>query len=412
MAEILEREGYRVRFRVEVPPAEVDQTYRSVLQDYARRIRIPGFRPGRVPEKVLQARIGREALLQEVQERLIDRTYPQAIRELALLPVEVRLVESNLAELLDPPPKAFTYVAEVENYPEVRLPEWTSFSLEVPPLEVNEEMEARALEELRQRYGEWVPVDREIQEGDQVFIRTEEGREFSIEMNRALPHVREALLGRRAGEEVEVPVLSGNEVTRKLRTQIQEVKALQLPELDDEFAKVVGEESLEALRAKVRSSLEAQAARAVWQARVDKFQDLLAEHLEVEIPPSMLVREQEHLLEHLAEDLAREGKSVEAYLKELEAEGKAEEFRQELRASAERRIRRALAREALAESLGTELTPEEWQAYVSELARAYRRSPAQLEVEMGETLEQLKAQRREDKAVAEALARLGYPMVG
>jgi trigger factor len=88
VAEILEREGYRVRFRVEVPPAEVDQTYRSVLQYYARRIRIPGFRPGRVPEKVLQARIGREALLQEVQERLIDRTYPQAIRELALLPVE------------------------------------------------------------------------------------------------------------------------------------------------------------------------------------------------------------------------------------------------------------------------------------------------------------------------------------
>ncbi len=135
-------------------------------------------------------------------------------------------------------------MAEVENYPEATLPDWRGFTLEVPSPEVTEEMVEKALEELRQRYAELVPVDREAGEGDHVYVRTEEGAEFPIDLSMALPHVREALLGKRAGDVVLVPVLNEKgEKVREVRTEVLEVKALELPELNEEFAKTLEAES-------------------------------------------------------------------------------------------------------------------------------------------------------------------------
>lgn len=102
-----------------------------------------------------------------------------------------------------------------------------------------------------------------------------------------------------------VPVKDGDTVVKELKTKVLEVKALQLPELDEEFAKTVGEESLEVLRGKVRMSLESQAARKVQEAKAEQLLEKLAEGLEAEIPPTMLNREQQHLLEHMAEDLQK-----------------------------------------------------------------------------------------------------------
>ncbi|ADH63731.1 trigger factor [Allomeiothermus silvanus DSM 9946] len=402
MAEILEREGYRVKLRVEVPASEVNKAYDAVVREYASKVRVPGFRPGKAPAKVIEARLGRESLLEEVKERLLDTSYPKAVKELELFPVGVKLLEAHLEQ-----GQPFTYVAEVENYPEVKLPNWREFKLEVPPIEITDEMVEQALQELRQRYGELVPVERPIEAKDQVFIETEDGARFPVDMEKALEHVREALLGKSAGDEVMVPVKDGDTVVKELKTKVLEVKALQLPELDEEFAKTVGEESLEVLRGKVRMSLESQAARKVQEAKAEQLLEKLAEGLEAEIPPTMLNREQQHLLEHMAEDLQKEKTTLQDYLKKLEEEGKLEEFRADLKTSAEKRIRRALAKEKLQEELGTELTEEEWNAYLADMARAYRTNVASLKKELGEeTLERLKLQLLQDKALAEALQKL------
>ncbi|WP_276959175.1 trigger factor family protein, partial [Allomeiothermus silvanus] len=119
MAEILEREGYRVKLRVEVPASEVNKAYDAVVREYASKVRVPGFRPGKAPAKVIEARLGRESLLEEVKERLLDTSYPKAVKELELFPVGVKLLEAHLEQ-----GQPFTYVAEVENYPEVKLPNW------------------------------------------------------------------------------------------------------------------------------------------------------------------------------------------------------------------------------------------------------------------------------------------------
>ncbi|RTG92970.1 trigger factor [Thermus scotoductus] len=403
MAEILERSGYRVKVRVEVPKEKVEERYQALLRDVAKRVRIPGFRPGKAPLKVVEARIGREELLSDLKERLVEETYPLAVQELGLLPVAARVVEEELSE-----GEGFRYVAEVENYPEVQLPDWRSFDLQVAQEEVTEEMVDKALEELRHRYAELVPVDREAQEKDHVFVRTEEGSEFPIDLSKALPHVREALLGKRAGEVVMVPVLNEKgEKVREVRTEILEVKTLELPKLDDEFAKTLEAESLEELREKVRQSLKRQAEARYQEARERAFLEKLAEGLEAEIPPSMLEAEERHLLEHLAEDLARQGIPLEAYLKALEEKGEFEKFREELRQEALKRVKRSLAKERLAEELKPEVSEEEWQAYLQAVARSYGISLQELRREFGERgLARLRAAYIQDKAVKEALAKL------
>ncbi|WP_243026827.1 trigger factor [Thermus albus] len=403
MAEILERSGYRVKVRVEVPAEKVQERYQALLKDVAKRVRIPGFRPGKAPLKVVEARIGREELLSDLKERLVEETYPLAVQELGLLPVAARVVEEELKE-----GEGFRYVAEVENYPEVKLPDWRSFDLGVVPEEVTEEMVEKALEELRQRYAELVPVDREAQEKDHVFVRTEEGAEFPIDLSKALPHVREALLGRRAGEVVMVPVLNEQgEKVREVRTEILEVKTLELPELDEEFAKTLEAESLEDLRQKVRESLRRQAEAQYQEARERAFLEKLAEGLEVEIPPSMLEAEERHLLEHLAEDLARQGIPLEAYFQALEEKGELAKFREDLRQEALKRVRRSLAKERLAEELKPEVSEEEWQAYLQAVARSYGVSVQELRRQFGERgLARLRAAYIQEKAVKEALSKL------
>ncbi|MWR20614.1 trigger factor, partial [Helicobacter pylori] len=253
----------------------------SVVREYANRYRFPGFRPGKAPAKVVEARLGREALLEETKERLRDDFFPKAVRELELTPVGARLLEEELKE-----GAPYTFVLEVENYPEAKLPDWTAFNLETQKPEVTEEMVAKALDELRQRYGELVTVERPIEAHDQVFIETEDGNRFPVSMENALEHVREALMGHSAGEEVMVPVKDGEKVVREIKTKITEVKTLQLPELDDEFAKTVGEDDLATLTTKVRESLQAQADREARNRKANEFVDKLAEGMEVEIPPT------------------------------------------------------------------------------------------------------------------------------
>ncbi|RIH83038.1 Trigger factor [Meiothermus luteus] len=402
MAEILEREGYRVRVRVEVPATRVEQAYQSVLKGYAQRVHLPGFRPGKAPAKVVEARIGRESLLEEVKERLREETFSEAAQELSLLPVGVRLLEEQLSF-----GEPYVYTLEVENYPEVKLPDWRGFRLEVETPQVTEEVLNRALDELRQRYAELVAVEREVQEKDHVIVETEDGSRFPVIMESAQPHVREVLLGKRAGEEVLVPVKDGDTVLREIKTKILEVKALQLPELDDEFAKTAGEDSLEALTEKVRRSLQERFAQEAQNLRANQFLDKLAEAIEVEIPPSMQVREEQHLLGSLAEELQERRIGLEDYLASLRQQGKLEEFTQSLRENATKRLRRSLAVEALAEELKTELSPEEFEAYLADLARAYRTTPTALKEELGrEALARLRVQRLHDKALQEALAQL------
>lgn len=403
MAEIVEREGWRVRLRDEVPAGEVEAAYRSLLSEYKKKVRVPGFRPGRVPDRVLEARLGRDALLAEVREALIERRLPEAIKELELDPVAVRKVEGEL-EL----GKDFVYEAEIENYPEVELPDWKRFEIEVETPEVGDDAVEAVLADLQRRYAEVSPKEGPVEAGDLVIVVTEEGSEIPVELERAFDEVRAALLGKVAGEEAELPLFSeeGEPTGRSTKVTIKEVKAVRLPELDDEFAKTLGYETLDEARAKIKEELVRRAQAEAREKKKDLLLEKLAEGLKADLPPSMLEAEERAIWGEIAEDLAKKGVPLEDYLKSLEPE-KFEELKSDVKKSAERRVRRGLALEKLTEELGTKLEEDEWKAHLEELARSYGMKPADFERAVGEdALRRLYLRRLHAKALDQALEAL------
>jgi len=401
MAEVLEREGWRVRLRGRVPAEEVEAKYRDLIRHYQKRAKIPGFRPGRVPERVLVAKIGREALLSEVKEELLREHLNRAFEELGLNPVAVREVEGEPEVGED-----FVFVAEIENYPEVKLPDWRSFEIPAETPEVSEEELEQTLTELRRRYAEAEPKEGAVAEGDVVFLIDPEGKEIVLELERAYDAVKEALLGRRAGEEVELPLFNekGEPTGETARMRVKEVRELKVPELDDEFAKVLGYASLAEAREKVREELLKGKEQALAEERRRAFLRRLAAEMEAEVPPSLIESEERVIWGEIAEDLAKRGVPLEDYLKSL-SEEEFEKLRREVREGAESRVRQRLALDQLVKDLGVRFADEEWEAYLEAMAQAYGMKKSELLRALGEEgLRRVLAEALRNKALREALA--------
>lgn len=399
MAEVIEREGYKVRLRVSLSTEEVEKAFQEVLKQQRARVQLPGFRPGKAPEKLLEARIGSEALREAAQEVLVDRSYPQAVRELTLSPVGARLVEKVLPARGEP----FVYEVEVENYPEVKLPDWQSFKLEAETPEFSPDLVERALDELRERYGEISHVERPVEANDHVVLEFDDGSHTHLELPRATDEVKNILLGHSPGDEVVLPGSEGSEI----KARIREVEEVILPELDEDFAKTLGYDSLEETRANLAEQLQEDLAARALLARKRELLEKLAENLEVEIPPSMLARERRAVLTQLSEDLAEQGSSLSLLLGQMRETGKIEEFEADLEAEAQRRVRRFLAAEKLAEQLGTTLSEEEWTNSFREQARSQGMQPAEYRQALGqEGVAVLRTQFTQEKALGQAVAQL------
>ena len=405
MAEIIEQSGPIAKVKVEVPAEEVEKTRRDLLNAYRRSLKIPGFRPGKAPDKVITAKVGEDAFWEEVRDRLVENSYREAVRELGLAAIAARMVEGQ-----EQPPagEPYVYTVEVELYPEAKLPDWRSFELESQKPEIEDELVEAALQDLQKRYAEVESVERPAAEGDQLILETEGGSQFPVELERAEPHVKEVLLGKKAGDEVEIPVLDddGSEL-KKVPAKILEVKEVRLPELDDEFAKTLEVESIDELRQKVRQSLEAQAERDWYESRKQELLEKMAEALEVDIPPSLIYDEEREVLRDLEENLRQQGIPFDDYLKSLEREGKLDELKEDVRKQAEMRVRRGLTLEKLAEELGTEVSDEEWNEYLTAYAQRYNMKLPDFKQAVGEEgLENLKLRLVRDKALAEAVSQI------
>jgi len=166
-SELVEKKPVEATVKVTVPAAEVEAEFENVLSSLARTVRIPGFRPGKIPRGVLERRIGQEALAGEVQDKIIDAHYQAALKEHDLLPVSVHFHAQ-------PPTRGHDYSFEVhaELYPEVELPALDELTLEAKPQELDDETVERAIEQLRRENATLVPVDRPVEADDWLLIET------------------------------------------------------------------------------------------------------------------------------------------------------------------------------------------------------------------------------------------------
>ncbi|TVR92708.1 MAG: trigger factor [Trueperaceae bacterium] len=433
-AQLKDKQDVSATFTVTVPADVVDAAFERVLGALARQVKVPGFRPGRAPRGVLIQRIGADALAEEVREALVDEHYPQAVRELDLLPVH--------AHFHGEPPTAgaeFTFEVHADLYPTFELPDFDSIELDATAPEISDDDVTETVERLREEHATLVPVERPVEPGDVLTVETlgeGGGSNMPVDLGRTEPHLVEQLTGRSMGDELtldlgvdpaapaaadgdseagseadseaaaqDAPADEGDAPRRSLAIRIVDVKAKELPETDDAFAATLGFESWDATLSEIRSSLASQADRDAFSKQREAFVDQLMAATDMGLPKSMVARRQRALIEELKDDLEQRGMTLQGYLEELEARDARAGFDQELTQAAERAVKRDLVLEAVLERVGTEIGDAEFEAGVRMMAMRERKDVARFKQEMGEEwLRNYRFLLNRDRALREVVA--------
>ena len=378
-----EFENGQAVLHIEVEPAEMEKALEDAYRHLAKTVNIPGFRKGKAPRSVVESYVGKEALQQEALEDLIPRLCKQAAEE-----QDLDIIAPPEAEVLDEDPVVFKATFPLR--PKVELGDYRSIRLDPEPVEVTEEQIQGALEHIRERHAVWEPVDRPLQFGDMATLDIEQRREGAgptryegqqlpiIEgVKLPLPGFVDQLVGMEKGEEKEFTLSYPEDYeigelanrSYEFKVKLTEVKEKQLPELDDEFARSLGEglDSVDALRESVISGLRRgveQRAKREFERRVVQA---VTEQAQVEYPPVLLEREITGLLRE--RDLAFRGQGgLEAYLSSI---GKTEsQIKEELRPGAAERLRQSLVLGKLAEEEKIEVSEAEVDAEIEETLQA------------------------------------------
>src|SRR5215469_2835534 len=273
--------GSQVGLTIEVPPEQVDRAYDRALNRLAQRVRIGGFRPGKAPRPLVEARVGPAAVREEVVDTLVPGLVSRALRDNNIDAIDRPRVE--VQELERGRPGRFT--ARVSVMPEVTLPDLDTLHVERQHTEVDDEMVGRRIRDLLDQRAEIEPVDREVRAGDivvadlrvivdgrEIESEARKASEFELSEDRVVPELMAALPGRSVGEvataEVTLPENHSDEDLRgkpaTLQLTVQGLKEKRVPELTDELAQELsgGEHATpDALREGVRADLVEQARR-------------------------------------------------------------------------------------------------------------------------------------------------------
>lgn len=414
MAELISKEGNKVEFKVSVPAAEVNKAYEQVWAGLARDVRVPGFRPGKAPRKVIENRVGKGYVEAQVRDRLLETHYSQGLRDLKLNLVDATIDPQDVKS-----GESFEFTVKGETYPEVKLGDWKQAQVTAQAPEITDEVLEQTLNDLRERNATFEAAERPIEAADQVTIQelgegdSEEGGTYPIYLDMAETHVRDALLGKSAGDVVEITVPAHQHGDHEhpehtVRVKVQEVKSKKLQDLNDEFASSLNYESMDKLRSDLRGELERRAKLEGDNLRREEFVGHLVEGMTVEIPQALIDRRREGMMAEIQDDLGRQGvqwKEYEAFMRE---QGKLEEFQADLAKNAEIRVRRDLALEQLAEDMGVQVSDAEFNQTLMNLAQANGMSAQQLVQQLGQNgLHSYYISLLREKGLQQALAQLG-----
>jgi trigger factor len=401
----------RKQLLVEIPSAIVDAEIDRVARDYGKAARIPGFRPGKVPAKVVRSRF-RDQILHDVAHDLIPRAVDNALRERGVEPVDTPDIKNVLVEEGQP----LKFTADFETVPAFDPGDYGALRLTRPAATVEESAVDGTLDRLRQRAARYEPVEgRPVEAGDTLvvdLVRESPGEapdrheNVSIEIGGAAnpPGFDDQLIGLSVGEAKRFPIEYPADYTVKemagttvnYTVTVKALKTRVVPALDDEFAKDLGDfESLEALRTRVREDLQRDAERNAERELRNDLLRQLAGRVSFEIPEALLDREVERRTEEFVRRLYEQG--VDPRQANIDWQG----FRDHQRDPAREAVASAIVLDEVArrEQIGVE--PAELDAEIERYAAATGRTPdavrARLEKEGG--ISRLYMGLRREKAV-------------
>jgi trigger factor len=378
--------------------AAEDRAFRKLVKN----VRLPGFRQGKVPRKVFEQAYGADAITHQAIEEVLPEVYAKAVREHDLEPVDRPKME--VLEETDGRPTKLKATVEVR--PEIALGQYKGVAVTRPPVAVTDADVERSLEALAKERATLVPVERPAELGDVVTIDyegkidgtpfeggTAAGQVTELTEGRFIPGFVAGIAGMSAGESKDVEAVFPQEYgeaelagkTAVFTVTLHDVKRLDRPAIDDEFAKSISENAtLEDLRADVRRRLEAISAsrerRAVGNAVMDA---LLASH-DFPLPATMLEAEIDHLVNDTATNAARQGSNLEEYL--TQTGQTEEELREGYRADAQQRVKATLLIEQIAKAESIAATPADVSEEMEALARQYGQPVARIRKALGNSL--------------------------
>ncbi len=384
-----ETDKHVVRLSVEVPSEEFSRDLDKAYRKVAGEVRIPGFRKGKVPKQIIDARVGREAVLQEFVKDFLPTYYVRALREHDLAPIAEP--DIDLESFEDGSPLRFTATVEIRPRLSLEPEQYRGITVETPPTEPTEVEIDEYLDRLRDRFAELEVVSRPARKGDYVLadvrasVHGEEVPEASrpgflteVGKEELLPELDSELEGKRKGEILKFNATlpegfgerAGNEVT--FQVLVKEVKAKTLPPLDDEFAKTASEfDTLEELRNDIRTKLAALKEAESKAILRDLVLQRIIESLDVDIPERLVDAETESRIERAKDRAERAGTTLDDA---LAAQGWDElRFRSDARAHAVRAIKADLVLEAVARAEGVQVTREDLDRETEGLAQAMGR---------------------------------------
>jgi len=358
------------RLKITVPAARVEKQRRDVTSKLAGQVRLPGFRKGKVPARVLEKQFG-SSIEQQALEKVIGDAYKEALEREGFEPI----TQGNVSNLAYQPGTDVTFDVDFEVRPQIELERLGGFQVKQEKRAVGEAEVERVLDRLREEHALWTAVEAENPVvGDMVSVEItpydDEGalkesatRPYQIILGKeeARPEVEEVIRSLKPGEEADFLVAHEAEAgheghDHRARVQLKDVKRPQLPPLDDELARTVGDfASLEDLRSRVRTDLEREAEQDAENEVRRQLVERVLEANTFEVPDAMVDQYLERLLP------AREGANAE----------RVAEARQGMRPAAEQAIKRMLLIERVAELEGLQTTPSEVEARLEELAARY-----------------------------------------
>lgn len=401
-------EGNKVKLSVEVDEQEFDKALDEAFRKIAREVRIPGFRPGKAPRRVLEARLGTDAARQEALRDALPDYYAKAVRDHdvdVIAPPEIDITEGQ-----ESGPVAFDAVVEVR--PRIQVPGYRGLQVTVPNPAVTDEDVERQVDRLRANFGELVVVSRPAKDGDFLTLdlhitrggEVVEGStdDYLYELGSRMfgNDLDDRLQGGRVGDILSFDSDTPDGGSVQFRVLVKDIKEKLLPEVTDEWTKEASEfETAEELRADIRKRVSAikmvQAMLAVRNGAVQALTELVSD----EMPDALVNAELESRIHDLGHRLEAQRATIPMY---LEATGQTEEqLVGELRTAAVEAVKADLALRAVAEGEEVEVSDEEMDAEVVRMAERMRQKPAQVRraLERAEQMPAVRSDLRKSKAL-------------
>jgi len=375
--------------QVEVETEKVSSALDKAFQKVVKQVNVPGFRKGKVPRNIFEARFGVESLYNDAVDILLPEAYAEGIKETGIEPVDRPEIDIEQFEKGKP----FIFKATVTVKPEVELGEYTGLEIPEKDFSVKEEDIEAELKQLQNRHAELEILDEgEVEKGDTAVIDFEgfiDGEAFeggkaekhSLEIGSGafIPGFEDQVIGMKKGEEKEINVtfpenyhseeLAGKEAVFKVK--LHEIKRKKLPELNDEFAKDVDFETLDELKEDIKKRLEEQRKQEKEDYGKNTVIEKATENATVDIPSVMIEQETDNMLKKFEQQLAYQGMNLDLYYQfsGTDEKGLKEQFKND----AEKRVKTNLVLEAIAKKEEIQAGEEDVEEELKRLSDLYKR---------------------------------------